>query len=254
MEIGGCRLRIMRGGEGPTMLFLHGAGGAPVWTPFMQNLSERFHLVVPEHPGFGGSDTPSWLTSVSDLAYFYLDFIAVLGLEPVHLVGNSLGGWIALEIAIRDAARLRTLSLISPGGLFLDGYPAGNVFSWSAEEFARNVFVSADFAASYASQLAMMDARLLGKNNATLAKIARSPLLCNPQLAPWLHRIKRPTLILWGDQDKVFPVSHAAALGKLIPNATIKIVSECGHLPHIEKRDVTVESIVGFLETQSRAA
>jgi len=253
-EIGDCRVRIMRGGAGPNLLFLHGSGGASTWTPFMQDLSERFHLIVPEHPGFGGSDSPSWLKGVSDLAYFYLDFLEAQGLDDVHLVGNSLGGWIALEIAVRNAVRLRTLSLISPGGLYLEGSPVGDIFGWQMKDFARNIFVNADFAANYEKQVAAMDPAILKKNNTTLEKIARSPLLCNPQLAPWLHRVKRPTLLLWGDRDKVFPVAHATEFLKLIPQAKMNVISECGHLPHVEKRAVVVESIFDFLGVRAKAA
>ena len=102
--IAGCSVNVMRGGKGPPLLFLHGAGGAGVWLPFMEKLSERYDVIVPDHPGFGRSDTPEWLDDIGDLAFFYLDFLEALDLDDVHLVGNSLGGWIAAEIAIRNTA------------------------------------------------------------------------------------------------------------------------------------------------------
>src|SRR3954467_8976207 len=102
----GCKIRLMRAGQGAPLWFLHGGGGAPVWLPFMETLSQRFDVIVPEHPGFGGSDTPDWLDTVGDLAYFYLDVIDALKLSGVHLVGTSLGGWIAAEIAVRNCLSL----------------------------------------------------------------------------------------------------------------------------------------------------
>lgn len=247
IAIGGCRVRVMQGGDGPPMVFLHGSGGARAWTPFMQALAERFHLIVPEHPGFGGSDTPTWLTGVSDLAYFYLDFLEAQGLENLHLVGNSLGGWIAAEIAMRDSSRLRTLGLIAPAGLQDRDNPPADIFAWTPSEFAHNLFVDPSFVAGYEKQVSESDARLLEKNNATLEVIARSPLLCNPQLEPWLHRIKRPTLILWGDGDKVLPVGQASRFKSAIPDARVSVISNCGHLPHVEQRGVVVNTILDFI-------
>ena len=107
LRIADCSVNVMRGGKGPPLLFLHGAGGAGVWLPFMAALSEHYDVIVPDHPGFGRSDTPEWLDALSDLAYFYLDFIEALDLDQLHLIGNSLGGWIAAEIAVRNTSRLR---------------------------------------------------------------------------------------------------------------------------------------------------
>ena len=90
--IAGCKIRLLRGGQGTPLLYLHGAGGGGIWMPFMEKLSQRFEVFAPEHPGFGASDTPDWLDNVGDLAYFYLDFIAHFGLKKVTLVGSSIGG------------------------------------------------------------------------------------------------------------------------------------------------------------------
>ena len=104
-RVAGCSVNVMRGGKGPPLLFLHGAGGAGIWLPFMAALSERYDVIVPDHPGFGRSEQPEWLDELSDLAYFYLDFIEALGLDRVHLIGSSLGGWIAAELAVRSCQR-----------------------------------------------------------------------------------------------------------------------------------------------------
>jgi pimeloyl-ACP methyl ester carboxylesterase len=130
MTLNGCSIEVLRGGSGTPMLFLHGAGGASVWAPYMEALARRFSLIVPSHPGYGRSDTPPWLDSLSDLAYFYLDFINALGLRDFHLAGNSLGGWLAAEIAVRSCDRLRTLTLVSPAGIHVKGVPKGDIFLW----------------------------------------------------------------------------------------------------------------------------
>jgi pimeloyl-ACP methyl ester carboxylesterase len=97
LKFQGVSIRLHRAGKGPTVLFLHGAGGVPQWLPFFDALAERYELLVPEHPGFGDSDDPPWITSISDLAMFYLDLVEEAGLGNIHLIGNSLGGWLAKE-------------------------------------------------------------------------------------------------------------------------------------------------------------
>src|SRR5450631_4417305 len=98
ISVNGCNIALMRGGAGAPMLILHGAGGAGAWLPFMAALAEKFDVIVPEHPSFVASDTPDWLDTIHDLAYFYLDVLDQLDLANVHLVGLSLGGWIAAEL------------------------------------------------------------------------------------------------------------------------------------------------------------
>src|ERR1700751_4082054 len=106
MAIRDCRIRVMRGGAGPPLLFLHGGGGVGIWLPCMARLAKKFDVIAPEHPGFGASDTPPWLDTRGDLGNFYLDFRNQLGLSGVHLIGSSLGRWISAEAALRNATLL----------------------------------------------------------------------------------------------------------------------------------------------------
>ena len=101
-------VRLLRGGKGTPLVYLHGAAGLPGWLPFFERLSESFDVLVPEHPGFGTSDNPAWMRNIADMAMYYLDFLDGLGSERVHLVGHSLGGWIAAEVAVRNTTRLAT--------------------------------------------------------------------------------------------------------------------------------------------------
>ena len=120
ISIRGCRIRVMRGGSGTPLLFLHGGGGAGIWLPSMAALAKKFDVLVPEHPGFGDSDTPPWLDNVADLANFYLDFLEQLDLRGVHLIGSSLGGWIAAELAVRNTSRLASLTLVGSAGIYVE--------------------------------------------------------------------------------------------------------------------------------------
>jgi pimeloyl-ACP methyl ester carboxylesterase len=248
-----CRTRLMRGGKGAPMIFLHGARGASAWLPFMDRLAERFELIVPEHPGFGGSDTPAWLDNVGDLAYFYLDLIDRFGLEGVHLVGTSLGGWIAAELAVRDSHPLETLTLVAPAGIHVKGVAKGDVFMWSAEETMKRLFHDPKLAEKALAQpVPEGEMMIQAKNRLSLAKLGWQPRLYNPDLHKWLHRIGVPTLILWGDDDKVIPPQYGPAFAELIPGARLEIIDKCGHLPQIERADAFVAKITAFITEAAR--
>ena len=247
--IAGCKVNVRRAGKGEPLLFLHGANGAPLWLPFMTALAGRFEVIVPEHPGFGLSETPDWLDNIADLAFFYLDFMAALGLERVNLVGTSLGGWIAAEIAVRDQHPLKTLTLVAPAGIHVKGLQPADIFLWSREQTIRNLVADPALAEKMLSQ-PQSDEQidLMLKNNITVAKLAWQPRLYDPHLYKWLHRITVPTLILWGDGDKLMPAAYGPEFQKLIPGSKLVTFANCGHLPHVEKTDEYVSAVTKFIE------
>ena len=145
LNVRGTQIRVLRSGSGPPLIFLHGASGHVGWLPFLERLSQRFDVIAPEHPGFGVSDDPPWLDRPSDLAYFYLDLIGALKLDRVHLMGTSLGGWIAAELAVRNASRLASLTLIGAVGILAnDGAPMDDMFRMSVEENAQRFYFDPD--------------------------------------------------------------------------------------------------------------
>ena len=244
----GCKIRMMRAGQGAPLLFLHGGGGAPLWLPFMETLAQRFDVIVPEHPGFGGSDTPDWLDNVGDLAYFYLDVIAALKLSGVHLVGTSLGGWIAAEIAVRNCSPLKTLTLSAAVGINVKGVPKGDLFMWSREQLIRNLYHDQKLAEAALAQPVSDDAMMVyAKNQLASAKLGWSPRLYNPHLSKWLHRISVPTLLVWGDDDRLVPLPHGEAYAKLIPGAELRVIENCGHVPHVERADAFVTAVTDHI-------
>jgi pimeloyl-ACP methyl ester carboxylesterase len=251
--IAGCATRIMRRGSGAPLLFLHGAGGAPTWLPFMQTLSESFDVIVPEHPGFGGSEMPDWLDNVGDLAYFYLDLIDQFGLKGVNLIGQSLGGWIAAELAVRNDSKLNTLMLVAAAGIYVKGVPRTDSFMLSPEESVR-VLVHDQTLADKMLDVPESDERTMTllKNRLTTAKLAWQPRFYNPDLAKWLRRIQAPTLVLWGAEDRLVPPAYAPAYQALIPGSKLKIFPDCGHLPHAERPDEFVGAVAGFIGEAGR--
>ncbi len=236
VELDGCRVHLRRGGAGNPLLFLHGASGAPVVMPFMEKLAERFDVLVPEHPGYGQSDEPAWLENIHDMAYFYLDFLKQLGLKDVTLVGSSMGGWIAMEMAVRDTSRLSSLVLVSPAGIAAPGVKAADIFLMSPEDVVKGLFFDQKFAAARLAIPETPESIDIGlKNRHTTARLAWEPRLHDPFLPKWLHRIEVPVKIIWGREDRILPSGFVDFYRKLLPKAEIEIFESCGHLPHVEQ-------------------
>jgi pimeloyl-ACP methyl ester carboxylesterase len=239
IEIDGCKVNLRRGGSGAPLLFLHGASGAPAIMPFMETLAGRFDVLVPEHPGYGLSDEPEWLDNIHDEAYFYLDFLRALDLRDVTLVGSSMGGWIAMEMAVRDSSRLKSLVLVSPAGVAAPGVQPADIFLMAPEEVVRNLYYDRKLAEARLAEPVTPEAVDIGlKNRHTTARLAWEPRLNDPFLPKWLHRIDVPVKIIWGREDRILPAKIADELKRLMPKAQVHLLENVGHLPHAEKPDL----------------
>jgi len=255
LAVRGCNITMMRGGAGRPLLMLHGAGGAGIWLPYMADLAARHDVIVPEHPGFGASDTPEWLDTIPDLANFYLDVLDQLDLKNVDLVGHSLGGWIAAELAVRNSRRLASLTLVCSAGIHVPGAPQVDTFLSNDETRIRDMFHDQKFADDMikrASAPELEDINL--RTRTTTARLIWQPRGYDPHLHKWLHRIDVPTLLVWGDDDRLFPKDYAFAYQRLIPGSKVAIIPECGHLPQAEQRQAFVAALEGFFDTMKVAA
>src|SRR5215469_6401209 len=238
VTVSGAQIRLLRGGrvEAPALVFLHGAGGHTGWMAFLDELSQHFAVYAPEHPGFGRSDDPPWLDDVADLAYFYLDLLETLRLDCVHLVGTSLGGWIAAELAVRNQTRLASLTLVGAVGILAEGEPIDDIFRMSLEENLRRFYADPERAMRRLTDMAKVDMNLVAKNRQTVTRLAYRPRFHNPQLAKWLHRITAPTLLLYGDKDGLVPPRFGEAYRAAIPGSRLVILEDAGHAPFDEQR------------------
>jgi pimeloyl-ACP methyl ester carboxylesterase len=241
VEVDGCTTHLRRAGSGQPLLFLHGASGAPVVLPFMEKLAQRFDVLVPEHPGYGKSDEPEWLENIHDMAYFYLDFMARLELSEVILVGSSMGGWIAMEMAVRDTSRLKSLVLVSPAGIAAPGVQPADIFLMPPEEVVKSLFFDERLAQARLALPEDIDVSL--KNRHTTARLAWEPRLHDPFLPKWLHRIDVPVKLIWGRHDRILPIKMMDELKRRMPRAQVHVVENAGHLPQVEKADEFVELV-----------
>jgi pimeloyl-ACP methyl ester carboxylesterase len=255
IAVRGCNINVMRGAVGRPLLFLHGGNGAGQWLPFMADLAARHDVIVPEHPGYGASDTPGWLDTISDLANFYLDFLDQLDLDNVDLVGFSLGGWIAAELAVRNTQRLNSLTLVDAAGIHVPGVPQVDTFLISDEQLVRELFHDPKWTGPMLAALNRPEVEdVLLRNRSTTARLSWQPRAYDPHLHKWLHRIDVPTLIIWGANDRLFPPDYARAYQGLIPGSKLTIIPECGHVPQVEQRAAFVAALEGFLDEQRVAA
>jgi pimeloyl-ACP methyl ester carboxylesterase len=248
VTVSGAQIRLLRGGraEAPPLVFLHGAGGHTGWMAFLDELSRDFAVYAPEHPGFGRSDDPPWLDEVADLAYFYLDFLEALALDRVHLVGTSLGGWIAAELAVRNQTRLASLTLVGAVGILAEGEPIDDIFRMPVEENLRRFYADPERAARRLTDMATVDMNLVAKNRQTVTRLAYRPRFYNPHLAKWLHRITVPTLLLYGDKDGLVPPRFGEAYHAAIPGSRLVMLENAGHAPFDEQRAAFLDALREF--------
>jgi pimeloyl-ACP methyl ester carboxylesterase len=253
-SVNGTEIDVWTGGDGPTILFLHGAGGASPFfrpdgaAPFLRELAASFRVIVPEHPGYGHRERPEWLDSIHDLAYFYLDFMKALDLTDIHLAGSSLGGWVALEVAVRSTERLNSLTLCCAAGIHLKGVPKGDIFLWSPEQFAENCLMNEEVRAAYLAVQPTPEVELMRlRNQQTTALLAWEPRLYDPDLHKWLHRIDVPTHVVWADDDRILPKDYADAFAAMIDGAKVSIIARSGHLLHLDRPHEFSAAVGGFI-------
>ena len=236
------------GGRGSPLLFLHGAGAAGRWLPFHERLADRCLVYLPCHPGHGGSPAAEWIEHVSDLAFHYLDLMDQLGLDRVHLVGASFGGWIAAEVATMASHRLASLILIDPVGIKVDGWIYPFLFGMDIPEVVATVFHTPAAALALMPRDQSVDTLIeLSRERAAMARVSWNPYLYNPLLRRRLGRIRTRTLLCWGEHDRLAPLACAKAWQAEIPGATLRVFGKSGHVPHLEEPDAVAAAILSFI-------
>jgi pimeloyl-ACP methyl ester carboxylesterase len=250
IQVAGKKTQLTRGGEGPPLLYLHSAGGETEWMPFHEGLAQQFSVYLPAHPGFGSSQGLDEIRDIYDLAWHYVDLLDQLGLEKVPLVGFSLGAWIAMELAILRPERVSQLVLVNAAGVRLADTKMGELFVDNFDVMRKLLFFDPDSpVVKQAMPLSTDDPRIvqwLRAREAT-ARVAWNPYLHNPRLPAHLRRIQCPTLILWGRNDKLFPLPYGEFLAQQIPGAKLEVFDNCGHMLPFEKTEQFVETTTHFL-------
>jgi pimeloyl-ACP methyl ester carboxylesterase len=209
-------------------------------------------VLAPSHPGFGHSPEVDYIDTIDDLSYLYLDFLGVRNLQDVIVIGLSLGGWIAAEMAVKSTERIAKLVLVAPVGIKVgdrETRDIPDIFALSANEVARLKYHDPTFATVDYSKLSDDQLTALARNREATVLYAWEPYFHNPKLRRRLRRIDIPTLLLWGANDQfVTPRYYGIAYREAIPDARLETIDHAGHLPHIEQPEALVEKIRTFIE------
>jgi 2-hydroxy-6-oxonona-2,4-dienedioate hydrolase len=251
LDIRGTRIQMLTGGVGDPLLYLHSAGGEVGGLPFFELLSRHYTVYVPAHPGFGKSEGLDKIDTMEDLVFHYTDLLDQLGLAQPYVAGLSLGGWLAAELATRYANRIRKLVLIDPVGLRVPGAPIAEIFAATPEETRHLVFhdPQSDLAKTFVPDVPSPEVleNTLKAREAT-ARVGWNPYLCNPKLRERLYRVTVPTLIIWGESDRLVPLAHGKAYQQGIAGAQLIILEQCGHAPPFEKPQETARLLTEFFQ------
>ena len=235
-------------GTGRTALVLHGGGGPATVQPITAHLSGAMHVLTPVHPGWDGTARPGWLTEVGDLAAIYLQLLRDEGLRDVLVVGSSIGGWIAAEMAAADDGGLIAgLILIDSVGVLVEGEPIRDFFALDARGVAEYSFRDAERFYVDPATISPEQAAQRIANMATMRVFAGDPYMHDPGLRDGLGRVAIPVLVLWGDSDRIVTPAYGQALAAMLPQAEFAVVNQAGHLPQLEQPAATFGALDAFI-------
>jgi pimeloyl-ACP methyl ester carboxylesterase len=255
LELGnGLEITIQEYGDateskGRGMLLLHGGGGPRTMAGLGAALSEHAYVVIPTHPGFDGTPRVQWLDSVADLADAYLDLLEALGLTHVMVIGNSVGGWIASELALRDIdGRAMSLVLLNGTGVRPDNAAQiTDIRALPPAAFGRLAFHNPAFRPD-PSALSEEQRAMMAANQQVLALYAGEHFLFAPKLRRRLHRVTVPVLVAWGEEDCVVTPEYGRVYASAFPNGHFRPIAEAGHLPQIEQLGSVLGAIGSFVD------
>ncbi|MGY1718644.1 alpha/beta fold hydrolase [Blastococcus sp. SYSU DS0552] len=232
------RVRLLRDGEGPSLLYLHGVGDLGGWLPALAQLARAHRVLRPDHPGFNGSDDLAVATP-ADVAGVHLRLLDELGVDAVDVVGCSFGGWVAVELALLAPERVGRLVLIDPAGMPAEE-EAPQVLDLPPDLAAPLTFSGAEMQEAARRRALDMDPVAVERdrrNREAARRLAGDPYMHDPALPRRAAALRMPVRLIWGEDDRIIPVSHARAWTAAIPHTQLAVVPGAGHLPHVERPD-----------------
>lgn len=261
-------IRLTQGGrsDGPAIVYLHSAGGEAgdeLAAPFLDALALGSEVWAPMFPGFGGSDGLDQIDDMEDAVYHCLDVLARCGLagdRRPHLVGMSLGGWMAVEIAWRYPERVRSLTLLNAVGLYVPGHPMAELFGRRLDELAEMTFADqshpvaagmhalAGMTMANAGSVPFDVLRPFFASMASAAKLGWNPYFHNPKLPKRLGRVTAPTLVVAGRKDRLVPIEVAEAYTEAIAGARLVVMEQGSHMLTVELPAETAELVLAHVE------
>ncbi len=252
VDVADVRIQLRKGGSGEPLLVLHGELGVPGWIGAYEELAKHFTVYVPSLPGFGQSERPEWITNPRDLAAWVTWFVRDMKLqEPLNVIGFSLGGWIAAEIATMNASIFKKMVLVGAAGLKPDEGEIWDYFVNSGPQAFEQAFhdpeQSPEYAQYYGREWSIDEQDQVEINREMTARLSWKPYLRSHTLRDLLPGVATPTLLVWGREDAIIPLNSCELYQQAIPGATAKIIANCGHMPEMEKPEEFVQAVLDFV-------
>lgn len=250
IEVQGIATHLFEAGPAtaPALLYLHGTSLGNLWLDYHNLLARDFHVFAPDIPGFGLTERPDWMRDMSDYVLYLRDLLDALGIEKAHVVGHSLGGWMAAELAVWYPERVSKLVLSNAAGIRVKGSLIGNLFAMNPQELIAACFDN------LAAAIPLMPAEMnnayliqMYKERSTLASLAWNPHY-DPKLARRLASVNCPTLVIWGENDRLIPVVYGTTFQSLIPGSQLVRLAGTGHMPMFEQPEDWAQHIGNFLQ------
>ncbi len=249
----GARCRVLEGGSGMPVVFLHGAGGLLADNPFLDRLAARYHVFAPELPGYGESTGEELLEDMLDFTLHGWDVVDALGLTRPHLVGHSMGGMIAAEMAAVAPHDLDRLALVAAAGLWIEEHPIPDIFALLPGQLVELLFQDPDKGQALLtggvdfSDMEAFKAFYLGQQRrlAMAGKILFP--IPNRRVSKRLYRVTAKTLVLWGEADRLIVPAYAQRWARLIPGAAVQMIPDAAHMLPYEQPQAFVDALVRFL-------
>ena len=247
------RIEMIDRGAGRPIFFLHAENGIEASSAVIDELAKGARVIAPTHPGYGRSELPKGMRSIDDLSYFYLDLLDQLDLRDLTVVGVSLGAWVAAEIAVKTTARLSRLVMANAVGVKVadrETRDMVDVYSLTDKEVLEILYCDPEAGRRDYKALPEAEALSAARNREATARFAWNPYFHNPKLKSRLHRIRIPTLFLWGTHDRMLSEAYGRAYCAMIPGARFELIERAGHFPHQEQPKAFAEKVMAFVNSK----
>ena len=249
ISVNGIRIEMIERGSGRPLLFLHPGIGIDAGAPVLDRLAAGGRLLAPSHPGFGASEGPRHMTTVDDLSYFYLDLMDQLDLRDATVVGVSFGAWVAAAIAVKSTARIARLVMANAVGIKVgdrETRDIADIFALTDPQLNEIAYWDPKIAARDYKAMPVAAVTAIARNREALGRYGWQPYMHDPKLKGRLHRIRIPTLFLWGTHDRILTETYGRAYCAAIPGARFELIDKAGHFPHVEQPQIFADRVLAF--------